>query len=190
MTGLTATLSPYAEHRAALLVLGVGNELLSDEGLGVEAARQLAALRLAGVEVVDGGTVGLGLLPEIADRRGLLLLDAITAADAQPGDVITLTGDEVPRARALLTSAHEIGVAEALAAADLAGCAPGTVVAVGMVPLSLDTGFGLTETVAARIPAVVDAALAVLASWGVAGPAVTAAGPTTAATTAHGSADA
>ena len=173
MTGLTATLTPYAEKRAELLVLGVGNELLTDEGLGVEAARQLAALRLPGVEVVDGATLGLGLLPEIADRGALLLLDAIASTDAQPGDVITLTGDAVPRARALLTSAHEVGVAEALAAADLAGCAPGTVVAVGMVPESLETGFGLTDTVAARIPAVVDAALAVLASWGVAGAATT-----------------
>lgn len=153
--------------RPDVLVLGVGNELLTDEGLGVEAARRLAGLELAGVEVLDGATLGLGLLPEIADRQCLLLLDAMVADDARPGDVLTLLGDDVPHTRSLLLSVHEIGVADALAAAELAGRAPGQIAAVGMVPESLATGYGLTPLVQAHLPGVLAAALDVLRSWGV-----------------------
>ena len=65
--------------RPPILVLGIGNELFTDEGLGVVAARRIAQSGLPGVEVLDGATLGLALLPEIADRDAVLLLDAIVA---------------------------------------------------------------------------------------------------------------
>src|SRR5664279_3236571 len=125
--------------RAETLVLGIGNELFTDEGLGVVAARRIADLALPGVEVLDGATLGLALLPEIADRTSVLLLDAVVAGELAPGTVLTLAADQIPMARSIMMSAHQIGVVDALAAAELAGCAPRRLAAVGMVPISLET---------------------------------------------------
>lgn len=157
------------ETRAPVLVLGIGNELFTDEGLGIVAAEQLAALQLPGVEVLDGGTLGLDLLPEIADRQSVLVLDAMAARGHLPGDVLVLHGAEVPAARDLLLSAHQIGVAEALATAELAGVAPARIAAAGMVPADLATGVGLSSTTSAALGTLVTAARGVLRAWGVPG---------------------
>ncbi|HMA45980.1 MAG TPA: hydrogenase maturation protease, partial [Frankiaceae bacterium] len=111
--------------------------------------------------------LGLSLLPEIADRVGLLLLDAVVGGRTTAGEVMVLAGEQVRQARSVLVSAHQIGVGEALAAAELAGCAPGRVAAVGIVPASLDTGYGLSPAVAGKLDTLVDRALDVLAGWGV-----------------------
>jgi hydrogenase maturation protease len=97
----------------------------------------------------------------------VLLLDATVGGDALPGELVLLRGEQVPAARQLTVSAHQIGVGEALAAAELAGCRPPRLAAVGMVPISLETGYGLSPAVRERIPAMVAAALEVLREWGV-----------------------
>lgn len=160
-------LAPGGARPAPVLVLGVGNELFQDEGLGCVAARAVAELDLPGVEVLDGSTLGIALLPSLADREAVLLLDATVGRDAGPGDLLVLLGDEVPASRHLTVSAHQIGVSEALAAAELAGCRPPRLAAVGMVPVSLETGYGITAQVAERIPLMVRAACGVLRDWGV-----------------------
>lgn len=156
--------------RAPVLVLGVGNELFRDEGLGVVAARRIGTLGLPGVEALDGATLGLALLPEIADRESVLVLDAVVRSGSEPGDVVVLLDDAVPAAWGGAVSAHQIGVPDALAAATFAGRAPRRVAVVGMVPVSLQTGVGLTPRVAAHLDAVIGRALDVLAAWGVEAP--------------------
>jgi hydrogenase maturation protease len=151
--------------RAETLVLGIGNELFTDEGLGVVAARRIADLALPGVEVLDGATLGLALLPEIADRTSVLLLDAVVAGELAPGTVLTLAADQIPMARSIIMSAHQIGVVDALAAAELAGCAPRRLAAVGMVPISLEMGYGLSPDAERGLDEVVDQALRQLAAW-------------------------
>ncbi len=148
-----------------ILVLGLGNELFSDEGAGVVAAKRLGARELD-VEVVDGGTLGLALLPTIEGRRALLVLDAVVSDDLEPGQVVVYGGEEIRREARLLYSAHQLGVTEVLAAADLMGSTPAQVAAVGVVPASVETGYGLSPVVAAALPEMVDQALAILRSWG------------------------
>jgi hydrogenase maturation protease len=155
--------------RAGVLVLGVGNELFTDEGLGCAAARMVADLELPGVDVLDGATLGLALLPELADRTGLLLLDAVVRQGARPGELVVLHGDGVWGGSGLAVSAHQIGVAEALAAVELVSRAPARLAVVGMVPVSLDTGCGLSPAVVSRLPAMVDLAREILRGWGVRG---------------------
>jgi hydrogenase maturation protease len=149
------------------LVLGLGNELFSDEGVGVAAARRIEERGLPAVEVVDGGTLGLALLPTIEGRTALLVLDAIVSEDMEPGEIVVYDGQDLRREARLLWSAHQLGVNEVLAAADLVGSTPELVAAVGMVPASVDTGYGLSMVATESLPAMVDAALQVLASWGV-----------------------
>lgn len=157
--------------RPPVLVLGIGNELFTDEGLGIAAAHRIAELNLAGVQVLDGGTLGIALLPEIADREALLVLDAVAAKGAEPGTVLVLRDDEVTRAHSLMVSVHQLGIADALASAELSGCRPDRLTAVGMVPADLDTGYGLSPLVESRLDSLVSQALAVLADWGVEVPA-------------------
>jgi hydrogenase maturation protease len=150
---------------APVVVLGVGNELLTDEGLGVVAARALSDCGLPGVEVVEAGTPGLALLPTIVGREAVLILDAVAADGAVPGDLFVLRDEEVPRAQSMFHTAHQVGVADALAAAELAGCEPSRLAVVGMVPACLDVGYGLSQLVRERIGALVDLARALLGEW-------------------------
>lgn len=153
--------------RSECVVLGLGNELFTDEGVGVAAARQIGASAIDGVEVIDGGTLGLFLLPAIEGRRALLVLDSIVPDAGEPGDVITYDEPALRRESRLLYSAHQLGVNEVLAVTDLHGTTPGLLAAVGMVPWSLETGYGLSDVAATALPAMVDAAVGILASWGI-----------------------
>lgn len=150
-----------------ILVLGLGNELFTDEGVGVVASRLIEQMCLPGVEVVDGGTLGLALLPTIEGRRALLILDALLSNELPPGEVVVLDGDFLRREARLLYSAHQLGVNEVLAATDLVGVSPGLVAAIGMVPASVGTGYGLTSVGETALPSMVDRAVEILAGWGV-----------------------
>ncbi|MFV1970151.1 MAG: hydrogenase maturation protease [Acidimicrobiia bacterium] len=149
------------------LVLGLGNELFTDEGIGVAASRRFADLGIPEVEVVDGGTLGIALLPTVAGRRSILIFDAIVASDAHPGDIIVLESSEVRQGSRIMYSAHQLGISEVLAAAELAGGPEPDVAAVGLVPYSLETGYGVTAEAEDRIPAMVERGMEILASWGV-----------------------
>ena len=158
---------PATADRAPVLVLGVGNELFADEGLGVVAARQLAALGLPGVEVLEAGMLETSLLREIVDRSALLVLDAVVDSGLPGGEVVVLTAAELERCRSLLLSAHQLGVLDALLEAEVAGRAPRRVVAMGLPPAELDTGYGLSVLVEAALGRVVRRALDQLAEWDV-----------------------
>jgi hydrogenase maturation protease len=153
------------DDRAPHLVLGLGNELFTDEGVGVAAARALAQRGIPDVEVLDGGTLGIALLPAVEGRRSLLVLDAVLDPALDPGDLVVFDGAEIDRVHGVLFSAHQLGIPEVLGAATLAGRAPERIAALGMAPASLETGYGLSEVAAARLDAMVDLALDVLASW-------------------------
>lgn len=151
--------------RASTVILGLGNELFSDEGVGVVASRRMAKMDIPDTEVIDGGTLGLSLLPTIESRDGLLILDAIVDSDLPPGTVVVYDGEDLRREARLLYSAHQLGVNEVLAAADLAGVTPSNVAAVGMVPESLNTGYGITKTAEAALGDMVATAHRVLAGF-------------------------
>jgi hydrogenase maturation protease len=138
-----------------VLVLGIGNSLLSDDGVGLEL---LARLRRghAGdprVEFVDGGTQGLLLVDRLEGRRALLLLDAVRRGDA-PGQVhLERHAERVSTPRGL--GAHGGNATELLDAARLLGTLPPRVDLVGIEPASLVTGLGLSRPVRRAVPAAV-----------------------------------
>ena len=133
-----------------ILVLGLGNMLLRDDGIGPLLVEQLSH-RFAGkasqVEFLDGGTQGLALMGHIADRRALVILDAL-ATGQKPGTVSVLAGLEAlafPAHRA--TTAHESNASELLATAAMLGDLPEHVYAVGIEPASITTGIGFSDEV-------------------------------------------
>ena len=145
-----------------LLVLGVGNVLLRDEGVGVRVARDLAALgpgpMPAGTEIVDGGTLGLDLLPMIEDAAAIVMVDAVNLR-SEPGTVRVLRASELHAALAQHVSPHQVGVGDLLAAARLAGTLPDRVSLVAIQPERIEIGLELTPLVEAAVPVAIEAVL-------------------------------
>jgi hydrogenase maturation protease len=160
------TLSPPRE-RTPLLILGLGNLVCADDGLGIEAVRRITAgwRTPPGAQVLDGGTLGLSLLPWLMDADEVLLLDAVSA-DARPGTLIRLTGDAVRPAVRHRLSPHQIGVADLIDGADLLGNGPTHISLLGLVPASIELSLERTPDVEAAIDTLVAAALAFAAARG------------------------
>ena len=135
------------------LVLGIGNILLGDEGAGVKAAAELAVRYTLPpeVEMIDGGTMGLELLPYLAGRRLMVIVDAVNTG-AAPGTVVRLELDDPSDFFRAKISPHQIGIAEVLGVATITGELPGRVVLIGVVPKDLATGLDFSPEVAAQIP--------------------------------------
>ena len=166
MTAGSVSAPPYPKGapRAPVLVLGLGNLLLSDDAAGLHLEAALAAERGPSdqVEFVDGGTQGLALLHYLARRRAVLVLDAV-GLGAEPGSVHVLRGPAIDALRVQRsTTAHEGNALELLATARLLGDDAGEVVVVGVEPARIATGIGLSPQVEAGLPAAMDRARAVL----------------------------
>lgn len=157
--------NPSNPGSRATVVIGLGNPLMSDDGLGLVALERLRELVTDDtVELVDGGTWGLSLLPVIEAAARVLLLDAIDAGGA-PGTLHTLQRGELPRYLATRVSPHEVDLQDVLALAELRGTLPGETVAIGLQPERVATGCDLSAAVRFRLDDLVDAALRQLAAW-------------------------
>ena len=151
-----------------LLVLGLGNLLCGDDGAGVAAVSRLRETFGAppGVEVLDGGTLGLSLLPYLQRARRAILVDAVRTSDP-PGTLVRLEGDDVAHAASHRLSPHQVGVADLLDGAALTGRRPDPLVLVGVVPASMELTTSLTAAVEARLDALVEAVVDEAARMGV-----------------------
>jgi hydrogenase maturation protease len=144
-------------ERTPLLVLGLGNVLLEDDGVGAAAVALLRERYRAPstVQVLDGGTLGLSLLPYLQSADAVILVDAVRA-DAMPGSLVRLTGDDVAPAVATRLSPHQVGVADLLDGARWLGRYPDRVLLLGLVPESMNLAVGLSARVRPALPALVD----------------------------------
>ena len=140
-----------------VIVLGLGNILLRDEGVGVRVIEALAERYHlpAEVEVVDGGTVGMDLLDTLAGCDHLLICDAVQTG-APPGSVVKLADAEAPAGFQTRFSPHQLGLAEVLATLILMEEAPAAVTLIGVVPSDMDLGAELSPEVAAVVDQAVD----------------------------------
>jgi len=153
--------------RIPLLVLGLGNVLLEDDGIGSVAVSLLLDQYEVprGVRVMDGGTLGLSLLPYLEMADTVILVDAVRANGA-PGTLVRLDGDDVMPAVATRLSPHQVGVADLLDGARWLERYPKRVVLLGLVPASMDLTVGLSPLVSASLPALVDRIVAEAAALG------------------------
>ncbi len=140
-----------------IVVLGLGNILLRDEGVGVRVVEALAARYVlpATVEVVDGGTVGMDLLDTLAGCDHLLVCDAVQTG-APPGSVVKLADAEVPALFQTRFSPHQLGLAEVLATLILMEEAPAALTLIGVAPADLELGVELSPEVAAALERAVE----------------------------------
>jgi hydrogenase maturation protease len=149
------------------VILGIGNTLLGDEGIGVHL---LHALESHGgpsdADYLDGGTLSFTLLAPISDANALLVMDA-TELDAPPGTVRLFEGVDMDRflGSRRKASVHEVGLIDLMAMARLLGSIPERRALIGIQPEYLDWAEAPTPAVAAAIPQACDLALAVLDRW-------------------------
>ena len=149
------------------VVLGLGNTLSRDEGLGVFALEPLRA-RLAGceeIELLDGGVLGMSLLPLVESCSHLLVLDAVDTG-APPGTVTELSREEIPLFARLKLSLHQLGFQEVLKFASVRGNLPERLGLVGAQPADMSVGVGLSPGIEAVLPEIAARAVAVLERWG------------------------
>lgn len=155
--------------RRRTVVLGLGNMLMTDDGIGLAALARLEDdwFIPREVELVDGGTWGMNLLPIIESADRVLVLDAIDSG-AEPGALSVLRDGEVPRVLAQKLSPHQIDLREVLALAALRGTLPDELVALGVQPGVVALGTDLSPAVEARLDDLVSRAAEQLRAWNIA----------------------
>ncbi len=149
------------------LILGVGNLILSDEGVGVRVIERLqeAYCLPEEIRVLDGGTLGLDLLYYLEGVENLLIVDAVEMGKP-PGTLIRMEGEEVPAFLSIKMSPHQIGIPDMLFAAKLKDVYPSHVVLWGVQPMNLDVGMQLSPVVQAKVDVLIGKCLAELDAWG------------------------
>ncbi|MFP4258668.1 MAG: hydrogenase maturation protease [Desulfovermiculus sp.] len=135
--------------QANILILGVGNILLSDEGAGVRALELLEDRYTfpPQVELLDGGTSGLELLPALDHRTHVYIIDVVQQKDLDPGQIMILDLARSPGYFRQKISPHQLGLSEVLAVAEMSGSLPPNITLLGIRPQSLETGLELTQTI-------------------------------------------
>ena len=138
------------------VILGVGNLLLSDEGVGVHVANELTKIDLPPeVSVVEGGTDGFRLLNVITETDRLIVIDAVKGG-AEPGSIYRFDIDEVRNCPSgFKTSVHQIGILEVIDLSGLIGKTPHATV-IGIEPKSLEMGMELTPEIKSKIPRIIE----------------------------------
>lgn len=157
-----------ASSGLSVLVLGIGNLVMSDDAVGVIVAQRLQnEYRFAdNVEIMDGGTLGLDLLPKLENITNLIMIDAVETGMAA-GTCVRLSGQELPIALQTKVSPHQMGLKDLLAVSELMGHSPNEMVLIGVQPGSIEMEVGLTPEVEAQLETLVSNVLTELAHWGI-----------------------
>lgn len=138
------------------LVLGVGNILLSDEGVGVHIIKIMQEMEpLPLTDLIDGGTALVELLHLLSNREKVVVIDAVKCG-GEPGAVYRFTPDEVSLLKSDQMSVHQIGILEALKMAELIGWKPRETVIFGIEPKKMGWGLELSPEVTRVIPEVIN----------------------------------
>ena len=154
-----------------VIVLGLGNMLNTDEGIGVHAIwemqrRQRESNRYPGIELIDGGALGMRLLPYVEAASHLILLD-LADAGREPGELVELAGDDIPLYTGIKVSLHQVTFQEVLGVALARGRLTEYLYLIGMQPVSLAIGADPTPEGLAVIPRMIVRAEEILKDWGV-----------------------
>ena len=151
------------------VIIGLGNPLMADDGLGIEVLDQLRPFEFRPqVELVDGGTWGMNLLHIIEEHDHVLLVDAINTG-VPPGTLIVLERDEIPRYLSQKVSPHQVDLRDVLALAEFRGRLPLHTVAMGLQPEVVEMRTGLSRSLKHHLDRLEMAVFSRLATWGIHG---------------------
>lgn len=149
-----------------ITILGIGNLLYSDEGVGIHVLPLLEEklAKYDNVEVIEGSTDGMRLLETIEETDYLAIVDAVNAGK-EAGTIITLVDDEIPAYFGIKMSIHQLGFQEVLSAAKIRQTCPKQMVLFGVQPASLCLGLELSPIVQAQLPHVVERVVHQVEKW-------------------------
>ena len=149
------------------VVIGLGNPLMGDDGLGLTALARLHERWNVPreVELVDGGTWGMNLLPIIEDAERVLLIDAIDTG-VTPGTEVVIALEQLPRYFATKISPHQVDLRDVLAVAELRGTLPQQMTAIGLQPAAVELSNELSDVLSGRLEDLVSSVVRLLGSWG------------------------
>lgn len=151
-----------------IIVLGVGNILLRDEGVGVRVIERLQESYSFpdNVELMDGATAGLDLLPFMEGASRVIIVDTVKTSEP-PGSIFRFTPDDIDRKVPYKTSLHQIGMVEVFAIAEALGKKMEAVI-IGIQPEDMDSwGLELTPTIEAKIPELMEQVIKELDALGI-----------------------
>ncbi|MBT3389180.1 MAG: HyaD/HybD family hydrogenase maturation endopeptidase [Chloroflexi bacterium] len=148
------------------IILGIGNTLNTDEGLGVHALDELRARldKQDQLEILDGGTLGLNLLSIVEEASHLVVLDAVNTGKT-PGTVVELKKEDIPLFRGIKMSDHQITFQEVLGLAKIRDKFPQNLHLIGAQPADLSIGVGLSPTIEAVMPEIIERTISILKTW-------------------------
>lgn len=140
-----------------ITVLGLGNILMQDEGVGIHVINELEKQDLPKeIELIDGGTAGLDIFPSLKDTDKLIMIDALKA-DKTPGTIYRLGLEDLTAGSSLATlSLHQVGVLEILTVLKKEGRAAKEIVIIGIEPKRIGWGLELSSEIKAKIPKITD----------------------------------
>ncbi len=149
------------------LVLGLGNRVMTDDSAGLFALEQFKDKfdLPQGVDLMDGGTLGLDLLYYIEDYDSVLIADCVMVGQ-EPGTVVKVESEDIPTFFARALSPHQMGIKDLVSVLDLQGRMPEPLAVVGVQGVSIELGTEPVAVVMAAIPRMVDAMAELLRSWG------------------------
>jgi len=150
-----------------ILLIGLGNILLKDEGVGVHAIRILKERYHFGpsIEIIDGGTLGLDLLPFLEHCDRVLFVDAVDFGE-EPGHIGEMEDGEIPSLLQARLSVHHMGLSDLLLAATWKDLKPEKICLIGIQPESLDMGLEMTPLIRGRLEKLLDRVVGKLEAWG------------------------
>ncbi|MDR6122693.1 hydrogenase maturation protease [Bacillus sp. SLBN-46] len=149
-----------------ITILGIGNTLFSDEGVGIHLLPLLeeALKEVDQIEIIEGLTDGMRLLGPVEEAENLIIIDAINAGK-EGGTIISLVGEEIPAYFGIKMSIHQLGFQEVLLAAKMRDRYPKQIVMFGMQPTSLELGVELTETNRQKLGELANAVIEQVHNW-------------------------
>ena len=148
--------------------MGIGNLIMSDDGAGVKVIQHLAEnYRFPPeVTVLDGGTLGLDLLPRLEGIDRLLIVDAVETGNA-PGSLIRLSGEEIPIVMETKLSPHQMGLKDLIAISVLQGVKPPEMVLLGVQPETIELGLDLSPAVEEQFDELINKVIQELKNWNI-----------------------
>ena len=151
-----------------IAVLGIGNLLLKDEGVGVHVINKLKDEYQFpdSVKLIDGGTMGLDLLPFFEGNDKVLIIDAVNF-EKKPGTIDIVEGDKIPAHCNSKLSVHQIGLPDMLFAARLMDITPTEMCLIGIQPLSMETGTEMSDEIKRQIEPLLNRVIQKLKEWGI-----------------------
>ncbi|MDI6801994.1 MAG: HyaD/HybD family hydrogenase maturation endopeptidase [Thermodesulfovibrionales bacterium] len=149
-------------------LLGLGNILLRDEGVGVHVVNAIKKRYTFSpeVEIIDGGTMGLDLLPFFERADKVLIVDAVDFGK-EAGFIGMIEREKIPSVLNSKLSVHHINLSDVLFAADFMGIRPSEICLIGVQPKSLDVGLDMTEEISGKMDILIELTIGKLKEWGV-----------------------